>query len=57
MPLSRRAFLKYAAAGAGAAALPSILPTRAFAVTGNAACLWGAFPDPGANASTAQVEN
>jgi hypothetical protein len=57
MRVSRRDFLKYTAAGAGAAALPSLLPARALAATNNAACLWGAFPDPGANATTADVEN
>ena len=57
MRLSRRSFLRYTAAAAGAAAAPSVLPTRAFAATGNAPCLWGAFPDPGPNPTTADVEN
>jgi hypothetical protein len=47
MRVSRRDFLKYTAAGAGALALPQLLvPETASASVATAACLWGAFPKP-----------
>ena len=59
MRVTRRDFLKYsAAAGAGAVALPQLLGAEAAnASIANAACIWGAFPDPGNNPTTADVEN
>ena len=60
MRVTRRDFLKYsAAAGAGALAVPQILGAEAaHASPANAACIWGAFPDPGVtNPTTADVEN
>jgi len=59
MRVSRRDFLKYsAAAGAGAIAVPQLLGAEAAnASPANAACIWGAFPDPGSNPTTTDVEN
>ena len=58
MRVSRRDFLKYTAAGAGALALPQIVGSEsATASPANAPCIWGAFPDPGLNPTTADIEN
>jgi hypothetical protein len=58
MRVSRRDFLKYTAAGAGALAIPQIAGTQvASASVANAACIWGAFPDPGTNPTTTDIEN
>jgi hypothetical protein len=59
MRVSRREFLRVTAAGAGALALPQILGSgTASATPANAACIWGAFPDPGvADPTDADVEN
>jgi hypothetical protein len=47
MRVSRRDFLKYTAAGAGALAIPQVAGTSvANASVATASCLWGAFPDP-----------
>ncbi|MDP9233058.1 MAG: twin-arginine translocation signal domain-containing protein [Actinomycetota bacterium] len=58
MIVSRRDFLKYTAAGAGALALPQLVGSGvAEASPANAPCIWGAFPDPGVTSPTdAQVE-
>jgi hypothetical protein len=57
MTVSRREFLKYSAAGAGALALPQLVGSGvAHASPANAACIWGAFPEPPSNPTNAQVE-
>jgi hypothetical protein len=57
MRVSRRDFLKYTAAGAGALALPQLAGSGvAGASPANAACIWGAFPEPPSNPTDAEVE-